>query len=305
MYLYLLNRPSYEDKIAQLECLCLTGARTDTGYAVSDIYVDCNRPAYIDACIQLYCEEHDALSLYNSIKNLNYGRNNFRIRFINTGVHVDFKDRKAYEKEISDIFTGAPNLKNPDSDFALTFTGDMWMFGRIIWETKNRWLKYNKKPNTFCNALPSRMARALVNIGTMNDTHVRILDPCCGMGTVLLQALDMKIEIDGCDINRVVVKDGNENLEYFGFEKRIQCCDAAEITKSYDIAIVDLPYGILSKKGSDRYEEIINNMRRICSRSVILSSGDISDIIENAGFNIIEKCIVHKGGLDRHISLCE
>lgn len=305
MYLYTLNRPSNEDSLAQFECFFLTGSRTDTGYALSDVFVDYFRPAYIEACVHIYFMEKDIDSLYGRIKKYNYDLDNFRVRFINTETYVDFKTRKAVEREISDIFTGVPNLKNPDTDFVVTFTGNMWLFGKLIWETKNRWQIFNKKPHTFCNALPSRMARALVNIGAGNNSGIKLVDPCCGMGTVLLQALDMGINIYGCDINNTVVEDANENLIYFGFQNIVECRDAADIKGVYDVSIVDLPYGLLSKRGSDMHQEIISNVRKICSRAVVLSGGDISDIISNGGFKILDKCIVHKGGLDRHIAVCE
>jgi hypothetical protein len=73
---------------------------------------------------------------------------------------------------------------------------------------------------------------------------------------------------------------------------------------SYDTSVVDLPYGILSKDSRHRYFDIMSNIRRICSRSVILSAEDISDTIYSSGFKIVESCIVHKGGLDRYIWVC-
>lgn len=305
MYLYFINKPSNQESIAELECLMLTGAKPDNNFALSDTYVDIMRSAYLDMCIEIYFVENDISSLYSSITSLGYDRDRFRVKFLNTGVHIDFKTRKEIESRISDIFPSVPDLKNPVEEFIVTKTGQRWMFGKLTIKNENRWLIYGRKPYTFCNALPSRMARALVNMGTGNHTDVTLIDPCCGVGTVLLEALDIGIDACGIDINEQIVKDANRNLNHFGFESRARLGDAAAVKGKYDISIVDLPYGVLSKKGSDRYSDILSNVRRICSRAVILSGKDISDVIEEAGFRITEGCIAHKGGLDRHIAICE
>jgi tRNA G10 N-methylase Trm11 len=259
----------------------------------------------MEECAEIYFIEDSLDLIYTKIGSLDYTMDNYRIRFVNTGIHVDFESRKNIERTISDIFEGSPDLKNPVDDFLVTYTGSKWIFGKMLWKTKNRWLIYNKKPYTFCSALPARMSRALVNIAVQHNMELKLLDPCCGMGTVLLQALDMGLSIYGCDINENAVQNANENLIHFGFKGNVECMDASSLKGKYDAAIIDLPYGVLSKRGSDRHGEIIRSIRKTCSRAVILSGGDISGIINDAGFIITESCIVHKGGLDRHISVCE
>lgn len=304
MYLYLLNRPSFQDQIAYLEFYSLTGVKVDTGFGLSSKYIDSGRPAYIDMCIDIIFIDDTKDGLYKKIKSLKYKKDKYRVRFLNTGIHFKFNERKTIEREISDIFEGAPDLKNPDDDFIVTFTGQNYIFGIFMWKSENRWLQFEKKPHTFCNALPARMSRALANIASMNNPGKSFVDPCCGMGTVLIQAADMGYEIQGFDINPIVSRDARENLAYFGFKPSVECRDASLVSGSYAISVLDLPYGLLSKKGSDQYEEIVGNLRKLCTQAVILSGEDISGIINGAGFDIIQKCIVHKGGLDRHIALC-
>lgn len=305
MYLYLINKPSNEQSVAELECFMLTGVRTSKNYALSETYVDLSRSAYIDTCIFIYFMEDTKGSLYHRIKSLDYKNDKFKVKYLNIGSHIDFNIRKEIEREISDIFPGTPDLTSPDTEFVATVIDRKWIFGKIAGKAENRWHIYNNKPCTFCNALSSRIARALVNIGAGNRTDIKLLDPCCGVGTVLLEALDMGIDAYGYDINNNVVRNANKNLNYFKFDSRVECKDAVTIKGSYDVSIVDLPYGLLSKKGSDRYPEILKNVRAVSSHSVILSSRDISDIINDSGFKILENCKTHKGKLDRHIIVCE
>ncbi|KPU44563.1 hypothetical protein OXPF_16460 [Oxobacter pfennigii] len=305
MYLYILSKPSNQEKIAELECLMLTGTKTDKSYAISPNYTDLKRAAYIDFSVDIHAEDYSLNNLYKKIEKLNLSRERFRVRFINVHEHIDFHERKRVEREISDLFLTAPDLKNPLTDFIVTRIDQKWLFGEFVEKSPNRWLIFNKKPHTFCNALPSRMARALVNIAACNSTDIKLVDPCCGVGTVLLEALDMGIDAEGYDINEIVVNNANLNLVHFGFESKVTCLDASHIKGMYDVSVIDLPYGVLSKKGSDKYDSIIGNARDLCKRAVILSSRDIQNIILSCGFKVIEYIILPKGGLDRHIAVCE
>lgn len=303
MFLYTLNMPSNQEEIARLECLMMTGERAVKNFALSSRYVDIKDAAYLDLCIKIYFESETIDSLYKKIDDLNYGRDGFRVRFINTDLHIDFQKRKSIERKISDIFTGWPNLKNPVDDFAVTVIEGKWMFGKVAGICENRWLLYKKMPHTFCNSLPARIARGLVNAATCGKRGLKFLDPCCGMGNVVIEALDMGIDTAGFDFNETVAKDANSNLNFFGFDSCIKYADASKIQGSYDTAVADLPYGVLSTIDTDTYFRILKNLRRVSERAIILSAEDISDIIASEGFNIVEKCIAHKGGVDRHITV--
>lgn len=306
MYLYLINRPPNDQKsLAELECLTFTGIRTDKNYVISSIYADIRHSAYIDYCIDLYFIMDNIEDLYKSINSLNYCEDRFRVNFINVDEHLEFKARKDIERTVSDIFPSDPDLKEPLTEFIVTKISGKWMFGKLSGKTEKRWLLYYNKPHTFCNALPSRMARALVNIACQNKKDIKLLDPCCGMGTVLLEAFDMGIDSYGYDINSIVVENANKNLDHFNFPKVVESRDAAQIKGQYDVSVIDLPYGVLSIRGSDKYKEIIGNVRKLCSRSVILSSRDISDLMIESGFKVMDGCVVRKGGLSRHITVCE
>jgi tRNA G10 N-methylase Trm11 len=282
----------------------LTGAKASKNFTFGDSFIDIKDAAYLDECIEIIFEKDSLSSLYESISSLRYDRDGFRVRFINTDIHVDFKARKNIEHTVSDIFLGGPDLRNPADDFIVTNIHGKWLFGKVASRTENSWLTYKKMPHTFCNFLPARMARALVNIGTGGKKDVSFLDPCCGMGNVLVQALSLGLDAYGYDINSTVALNANRNLVFFGFENSIKCLDASEIKGYFDVSVADLPYGILSITSDEAYRNILNNLRKVCSRSVILSAGDISPIISDAGFSIIESCISHKGGLDRYITVC-
>lgn len=304
LYLYTLKLPSYEEGIAALECSALTGARPTGCFALGDRYAPIADSAYLDTCVEILTDSSSLQGLYQNICELRYGRDLFRIRFINTEDHIDFKNRKEIEREISDIFAGYPDLKHPRDIFAVTHASGRWMFGIVRGKCENRWLKFSRMPHTFCNSLNSRMARALVSIAGEGRAGITLLDPCCGMGGVVAQALDCGLDAYGFDIDGIVARDANKNLSFFGFPERVVRRDASQIEGHFDTSVIDLPYGVLSAVSPGAYEKILANARNICSRSVILSARDISDIIASSGFCIAQRAISHKGGLDRHIYVC-
>lgn len=71
--------------------------------------------------------------------------------------------------------------------------------------------------------LPLKVARMMVNLavgtveeGTGNIAEMTILDPFCGMGSILQEAIDLGIKnVIGGDINEDVLKKCEENLQWF------------------------------------------------------------------------------------------
>ena len=75
-----------------------------------------------------------------------------------------------------------------------------------------------QKPEMYSTALSTRDARAIVNIAAPFPEGLKIIDPCCGIGTVLVEAMSMGIAIEGRDVNKRVVWGSRINLRHFGFE---------------------------------------------------------------------------------------
>ena len=62
-------------------------------------------------------------------------------------------------------------------------------------------------------AIPPRLARIMVNLSACTPGKV-LLDPFCGVGTILQEALLAKAKVVGVDVNPWCVKAANENLEW-------------------------------------------------------------------------------------------
>jgi tRNA G10 N-methylase Trm11 len=71
-----------------------------------------------------------------------------------------------------------------------------------------------QKPNQrVIFAMPPRLARMMVNLSACNEGKV-LLDPFCGVGTILQEALLEKASVIGIDKNSWCVKAAEENLEW-------------------------------------------------------------------------------------------
>jgi tRNA G10 N-methylase Trm11 len=62
-------------------------------------------------------------------------------------------------------------------------------------------------------AIPPRLARIMMNLGACTEGKV-LLDPFCGVGTVLQEALLAKAKVIGVDINRWCVEAATRNLDW-------------------------------------------------------------------------------------------
>jgi tRNA G10 N-methylase Trm11 len=72
--------------------------------------------------------------------------------------------------------------------------------------------------------MPPRMARMMVNLSACNSGKV-LLDPFCGVGTILQEALLEKAIVVGMDVNPWCVKAATENLEWLVREYGLEGAD--------------------------------------------------------------------------------
>jgi tRNA G10 N-methylase Trm11 len=70
-------------------------------------------------------------------------------------------------------------------------------------------------------AMPPRIARIMVNLSSCTPEKV-LLDPFCGVGTILQEALLARAKVVGVDVNPWCVKAANENLEWLKREYSLE-----------------------------------------------------------------------------------
>ena len=167
------------------------------------------------------------------------------------------------------------------------------------------WHLHDNKPYSYSNSLSIRVARALVNIAVKNNLECKLIDPCCGVGTVVIEALSMGINVKGYEINKSIAENAQRNLEFFGYENVITSGDMHTIEEKYDVAIIDMPYGLFTATTLEKQIALMKTARRITNKLVIVTFEDMDTHIIEAGFNIVNKCYVSKGKFKRYINICE
>ena len=137
------------------------------------------------------------------------------------------------------------------------------------------WLHHVKKPHSYSTALGTRVARAVVNIAAPQTEGVKMIDPCCGIGTVLVEALSMGIDIVGVTAIRLILDGVRENIAHFGFEGDVSLKDINDVSGSYDVAVIDLPYNLCSVITDDEQLEMLKSARRFAEKVVIVTLEEV------------------------------
>ena len=151
---------------------------------------------------------------------------------------------------------------------------------------------------------PYILSRISLNVG--NSLDMNLVDPCCGVGTVIIEALSMGIDVHGYDINKSIVSKARRNLEFFGYERQIiEYCDINNLEKKYDVAIIDLPYNLFTPIKREEQISIITSSYKICNRLILLTFEDMESDVLKAGFKIVDKCTIPKGKFIRRLLICE
>jgi tRNA (guanine10-N2)-dimethyltransferase len=303
-YLYTTNYSKDEESLCRMEMKCLFSRTLDGKHLISDIYVDPSRSPFIKKCISIMYIGETVQEIVDQIVINKLTSINYKVAYINaTDETIGFREGRSIEFEIGFNILGEAEMKNPSIIFGITKIANKWVFGECE-SNDSEWLLRNVKPFSYSNALKVNVSRALVNIAVGNNMGCSVVDPCCGIGTVIIEAISMQINIKGYELNPYIAENAKANLRYFGFEDVITIGDMHDIEQKFDVAIVDLPYGIFTKISTEEQLAIISTARRIADRMVIITFEDMAQQISSFGFQIDDRCTVSKGTFERHIFIC-
>jgi tRNA G10 N-methylase Trm11 len=221
-----------------------------------------------------------------------------------SGAKVGFEERRKVEREVALDVPGEPDLKHPDILFGVVKANGRWVFG-YYHKGEAVWLQHQKKPNGYSTALSTRVARAVANIAVPDPVGLKAIDPCCGIGTVLVEALSMGIDIVGSDVNPLILPGTRENIAHFGYHCEVLFRDIRKVTGRYDVAIIDMPYNLCSVISPQEQLELLQSAYSFADKIVIVTIEPIDTIIEHAGYQIVDRCIVKKGTFTRQVIVGE
>ncbi len=308
-YIYTYVRHGDEVELAKLEMRSFFGTDTASNVLTSAVAIHPSRSPFMKERLEILFEADSWKDLIEQVKQLDTQNATFKVHCINTmklrsTEKIDHKDRRQLEREIGLEINGEPNLLQPEIIYGFMSVDDKWYFGNYL-ESESVWFRHQKKPHSYSTALSTRVARAVTNIAVPNPEGLKVIDPCSGIGNVLVEALSMQIDIVGRDINPLVIKPAQENIAYFGLSGEVTAGPIAEVVNHYDVAIIDMPYNIFSEATPADQLAILRHARRIADRVVVVTIETIDHMMAEVGLSIIDRCEAKKGLFIRQVLVCE
>lgn len=232
--------------------------------------------------------------------------NTFKVTYIKSGDPYTYDEQRALERLVGSRIQGKFDMKNPDVVLGLVSVQGTWLLG-ICHDPERVWHKHIHKLQNYSTGLSAAMARSLVNIMAPETEGIRVVDPCCGMGNVLIEALSVGLDIRGRDINPLAIRGARTNLKHFGYpDELVTLGDMNELEGHFDAAILDMPYNLCSVLSVEEQKTMLASLRRLAPRAVIVTTEeDVRTRVEEAGYRVVDECRVWKGSFVRHVWLCE
>ena len=293
-YFYLFNYPPEEYDLCALEFKYLFHEEYQQCF-ITNKDIDVNISVFMKGKIDIWAISFNFDDLKEKVKRQNHNYQDFKVIYLKNPIsHPNYQETLDKCKDISWFIAGSVNMSKPKHTIALTKVNDLWIIGYYHHGVPS-WKKYDDKLNTFSNSLDIRLARTLINIAGENDQTKTMIDPCCGMGTVVLEGLALGYSIKGFDISRDISWKARCNLNHFGFDGMLITKD--DINKHqghYDIAIIDIPYNLYTPITYKEQCDIINSARKLCNKLVLVSYEQMDQEIKQAGFEIRNRILRKK-----------
>lgn len=303
-YLYIINYQDYEKSLCDMEMKYIFGNVPKEKYIYSKVNIKPSRSAFIKHKISIIYSSIDIDNIVEHIRDNKIAYNDFKVNYIKSDYDgIDYNQRLQAVKDIGFVIIGFPDIHNPKVNLAITKINNNYIFGEY---EKNdlSWQRFDKMPHSYSNGLSLKMARAIINIAVQNNLDSKVIDPCCGIGTVVLEGLDLGIDIKGIEISKQIAHNARNNIEFFGYDRDIIICnDMHNLKEKYDIAIIDIPYGIFSPITYEEQVKIIKTSRKIAEKVILISFEDMDKELMQEGFKVIDKGTIVKNRFTRYITI--
>ena len=305
-YIYTFNYENREGDLCQLEARYIFDTEVKNKLLFTDIKIDPSISAFIRKRLEIISFSDDYEELLRKIKKENITVEGFKVEYlVFEGDTTEYANRLQKLRDIGYSIEGMHEYYTPTTTYGLCLCDGIWYFGELV---KNNFDWDKQKPHSFSNSIGINSAKALVNMASKANPKTTLLDACCGMGTIMLEACFAGFTIEGCDINEKAASNTQANLAHFNYTANVYHSDIKDLNHRYDTAIIDLPYNLFTSATDSDIEHIIEATAEITDRLVIVSTSNITNLISHIGFSIVDYCSVSKRGkttFARKIWVCE
>jgi tRNA (guanine10-N2)-dimethyltransferase len=169
------------------------------------------------------------------------------------------------------------NLKKPDKTFFGVLTSNKLVFGIKLTEITPKTFserRPRKKPFFHPSAMPSKLARCMVNLARAKTGEL-VLDPFCGTGSVMIEAAFVGCRVLGFDVQRRMGEGTRRNLKHFGVDPEgLVIADSRKLPLTrIDHVVTDPPYGKSATTMKSTTKQIVEGV--LSSARVLLSEGQL------------------------------
>jgi len=299
-FVYLVAFTPEEAELAALELKALTGAELDGRLAFSPMACDLAPAAYARLGVEVLAVGQTIEQVTRRVRDLGLAADDFAVKVERVPPRPSL-DSPRLAAELADAVEGRPDLRHPRVTFVLLAQEGRYIFGREVTRARRDWHDAGGQPANFSNALPPRYARALVNlVAVAGDT---LVDPCCGAGTVLIEAARVGVRVQGLDMRASRVEMSLANLAFFGLKAPVKQADARELNGQFDAAVVDLPYGHTSQADDQLYLDIVGRVATCARRLAVVTGEDKAYLWRELGLQVYGLARVPAARLVRHVYL--
>jgi len=291
MNLYLINYKEIYEQLYRLEMRHLLGFEPKDKYFITTKDIDVNASTFFKGVLSLEFSASSLEELTEQVKSASISYESYKIEFIKLDQDVNYETRLKAMHDIGYAIDGEFLKSGAKTTLRVTKLDGVWYFG-MYQRNSAEWQNRISKPHHYSIALETRLARTLVSIASTYGS--RLVDPCCGIGTVVIEAKQMGYNIEGYDINRKVVWYSRQNLEHYKLKADTQVSDIANINQVYDVAIVDLPYGKFVKQDKEMQSTIFEHAKKVASVVIFVAMEDKQNEFNHFGYQVLDYCVVPK-----------
>lgn len=308
-FIYTYAYTSDEEALCKLEMRALFGKDADEKLLKSSQDVAPGRSPFIKERIEVLFEGDQLTDIFDQLKAIELQDQTFKVIFVKINSllgedKVEYVQKRQIESQIGQLIAGKADVHQPDIYFGLVAFQGRWYFG-YYQQSESVWFRHQKKPHAYSTALSAKMARAVANIAAPKFKGLKLIDPCCGIGTVLVEGLSMGMDIVGRDINPLVVQGSRENIAHFQLDGQVETGPISEVEGGYDVAVIDMPYNLYTSATPADQLSILEHANSFAEKLIVVTMDNMDDMIKQAGYSISDRCIAKKAGFSREVLVCE
>ncbi|URN93025.1 MAG: RNA methyltransferase [Candidatus Pristimantibacillus lignocellulolyticus] len=312
-FIYRITCHEQERSLCSMEMRALWGVSFDADHSTlllrSDTRHHVNRSPFVKYRLAIWCEGSDLENLQEKVSQLPQLTRTYKVIALDVIVDgqvepIAYHERRVIEQKLGSQVKGEVNLKQPELMLGVIKLEHSWVLGELEYHDPI-WQRHNDKPRHYSTALSTKVARSLVNIAVPSlKEDIHFFDPCCGIGTVLMEACSQGIHASGGDINPLAVVGARENMAAFHYHCELRIHNMTEIETKYDVTIVDLPYNHCSVLPEEERYRMLQALSTMASRVIIVSVEPIRAELIQLGYHIEDEGYIEKTHFKRDVFLC-